>query len=300
MSGVAIPFVKDRIGNTIYIDQYEDLGYPTPIFCGGRGCGTRVTHVVGHKRRNTGKLIPAIFRLYQNFDHSDSCSFKTSGNYEIEAKIGTSNVEDAIADGETLFRVHILNHDEASQLKQKEEFFADQLPEDTTKRVFYNKGKMPCYVKACSDLAKLYIYGKENPKERDSLEIKVNKSTVKWKDFFFGIGQYRYFQHCLTKDKYVNAAIDLQITRKVFSGVVDDFEYFECKPKNVKGTKYYPIIRISKKLKLPIIDFDKQFLVYGKFRLRNAEEPKVSSEYNAVEFMTTLVNLKQMGEVPTV
>ncbi|TOM74888.1 hypothetical protein, partial [Vibrio parahaemolyticus] len=105
----------------------------------------------------------------------------TSGNYEIEAKIGTSNVEDAIADGETLFRVHILNHEEASQLKRKEEIFADQIPEDTTKRVFYNRGKMPCYVKACSDLAKLYVYGKKNPKERDALEIKVNKSTVKWK-----------------------------------------------------------------------------------------------------------------------
>ena len=300
MSGVAIPFVRDKSGNTIYIDQYEDLGYPTPIFCGGRSCQARVTHVVGHKRRNTGKLIPAIFRLFQNFDHSDNCSFKTSGNYEIEAKIGTSNVEDAIADGETLFRVHILNHEEVSQLKRKEEIFADQIPEDTTKRVFYNRGKMPCYVKTCSDLAKLYVYGKKNPKERDGLEIKVNKSTVKWKDFFFGIGQYPYFRYCLTKNTYVNAAIDLKITRKVFSGVVDDFEYFECKPKNVKGLKVYPIIRISKKLKLSAIDFDKQFLVYGKFRLRSAEEPKISSASNSAEFMTTLVDLKQIGEVPTV
>lgn len=69
---------------------------------------------------------------------------------------------------------------------------------------------------------------------------------------------------------------------------------------NVKGLKVYPVIRISKKLKLPIIDFDKQFLVYGKFRLRGAEEPKISSAYNSVEFMTTLVDLKQIGEVPTV
>ncbi|TOM78886.1 hypothetical protein, partial [Vibrio parahaemolyticus] len=126
------------------------------------------------------------------------------------------------------------------------------------------------------------------------------KSTVKWKDFFFGIGQYPYFKYCLTKNTYVNAAIDLKITRKVFSGVVDDFEYFECKPKNVKGSKVYPVIRISKKLKLPVIDFDKQFLVYGKFRLRSAEEPKISSASNSVEFMTTLVDLKQIGEVPTV
>lgn len=120
MSGVAIPFVKDRMGNTIYIDQYEDLNYPTPIYCGGKGCGTKITYVVGHKRRNTGKLIPAIFRLYKNFDHAYSCSFKTSGNYEIEAKVGTSNIDDAIVDGETLFRVHILNHDEISLLKKKQ------------------------------------------------------------------------------------------------------------------------------------------------------------------------------------
>lgn len=300
MSGVAIPFVKDKAGNTIYIDQYEDLGYPSPIFCGGRGCQARVTHVVGHKRRNTGKLIPAIFRLYQNYDHSDACSFKTSGNFEIEAKIGTSNVENAIEDGETLFRIHILNHDEEIKLKQKEEVFADKIPKDTTKRVFYNNGKMPCYVKTCSDLTKLYLYGKKHPKKRDNLEIKVNTSTVKWKDFFFGIGQYHYFQYCLTKNKYVNAAIDLKITRKVFSGVIDEFEYFECKPKNLHGTKIYSIIRISKKLKLPIINFDKQFLVYGKFRLRRAEESKISSEYSSIEFITTLVSLNQIGVVPSV
>ncbi|HIF9480520.1 TPA: hypothetical protein ACX6SV_000851 [Photobacterium damselae] len=300
MSGVAIPYVRDKAGNTIYIDQYEDLGCPTPIFCGDRSCQARVTHVVGHKRRNTGKLIPAIFRLFQNVDHSDNCGFKTSGNYEIEAKIGISNVEDAISDGETLFRVHILNHEETSQLKRKEEIFADQIPEDTTKRVFYNRGTMPCYVKACSDLAKLYVYGKKKPKERDGLEIKINKSVVKWKDFFFGIGQYPYFKYCLTKSTYVNAAIDVKITRKVFSGVVDDFEYFECKPKNIKGLKFYPVIRISKKLNLPVIDFDKQFLVYGRFRLRSNEEPKISSAYNSVEFMTTLVDLKQIGEVPIV
>ncbi|GAB5993267.1 hypothetical protein [Aeromonas enteropelogenes] len=299
MSGVAIPFVKDEEGNTIYVNQYEDLGFPTPIYCGGINCGTRVTHVAGHKRRNTGKLIPAIFRLYPKFDHSDSCSFKTSGNYEIEAKMGTSHVDNAIANGETLFRVHILNHDEALQLKQKEEFFSEQFPEDTTKRVFHNKGKMSCYVKACSDLAKLYVYGKENPDEIDNIQIKVNKSIIEWKDFFFDIDQYRYFKHRLSKETYVNAAIVLKINRQVFSGVVDEFEYFECKSKNIKGIKFYPVIRISKKLKLPTIDFDKQYLVYGKFRLRTDEELKISGEPNSIEFMTTLVNIKQIGLVPT-
>ncbi|MGL5468132.1 MAG: hypothetical protein ACRDCT_08065 [Shewanella sp.] len=66
---------------------------------------------------------------------------------------------------------------------------------------------------------------------------------------------------------------------------------------NKNGIKYYPVIRISKKLKLPKIEFDKQFLIYGKFRLRSDEELKISGEPNSIEFMTTLINMKQMGSV---
>lgn len=156
---------------------------------------------------------------------------------------------------------------------------------------------MPCYVKTCGDLARLYIFGKEHPQEREQLKIRVNRDTLKWNDFFFGIEQYHHFRHRLSMDKYVNAAICLKITRQVFSGVIDDFEYLECKAKKVKGISIYPIIRVSKKLKSLKIDFDKEYLVYGKFRLRKADEPKVGNKHHAVEFMTTLVDIKQIGEV---
>ncbi|RYU46516.1 hypothetical protein, partial [Aliivibrio finisterrensis] len=297
MAGVAIPFVQDRFDNRIYINQYEDFGFPTPIYCGGKNCQARVTHVIGHKRR--GKLVPSIFRLFQNIDHAKHCGFKAFGNYEIESKVGISDVESALFAGEMLFRINILNDSEMAKVKIKEDIFADSTPEDTVKREYKNRGKMPCYVKQCGDLVTLYLHGKMNPAKRELLEIKVNSNVTTWKDFFFGIGQYRYFQYKLAKENYANAAIDVKFKRKIFAGVIDEFEYLECKPKYYNGRKILPIIRVSKKLKLPYIDFDKQFLIYGRFRLRTSDEQRVSNDINAIEFMTSLVHLKQLGEIPS-
>lgn len=186
MSGIKITFAYDSNGVRVNADSYGAFPIAHPLTCPDKNCEAYLKHVNGYKRESYGKqqFIPAFYRLEKGFNHSQYCSYKSSGKDTIVAGESGHEVKDALAKGELLFRIHVMDAEERKKLKDKSGVFQQFPPSDTTARKYRNRGRRSTYVRTMNSLLDIYNHGRKNPHDRANIMLIIGGKLVKWVDFF--------------------------------------------------------------------------------------------------------------------
>ncbi|GGB55206.1 hypothetical protein GCM10011502_30200 [Oceanisphaera marina] len=280
MSGVKIPYSYDSKGNEVTILDYFSLGKPHPIFCGGNDCKAELVYVSASQRVGKNKItqVPAYFRLAKYENHSISCSFETCGKKVIDAAGSSNEVAVALANGMRVFRIHLMDEKDQSDMEKKESNFLNNHTHDTVKRTYRKRGCNLPYVNSLSGLLELYNYGRENSAVRSSIFVMIDKKKTQWEDFFFDVKHYDILHKKVLVNGPVKAAIVGNVKRVSFSTPQRKFSSAEFSPKiNKYGQSIYPVARLKKGLSHNFINPGAKVLCFGSFKLESDSFKRISS-----------------------
>lgn len=297
MSGIKITFAYDRNGVRVNANTYGAFPIAYPLSCPDKNCNAFVEHVNGYKRESYGKqqFIPAFFRLEKGFDHSKHCTYKASGRDTIVAGESDHEVKDALAKGELLFRIHVMDAEERKKLKDKSDSFHQFPPTNTTERKYRTKGRRSTYVRTMNSLLDIYNHGRQNPNDRAKIKLIIGGRLVKWVDFFYStnhLGSLKSRLHC---EGIVQAAVIVKVS---VIGLPNQnqggFRFIECSPKTTgKGKPIYTTLKLAKQLPSTNFRLNKNIMVLGKFAIPSPME-RVTPSYLGNEIRTLVTHEQQV------
>lgn len=297
MSGIKITFAYDRNGVRVNADTYGAFPIAFPLTCPDKNCDAFVEHVNGYKRESYGKqqFIPAFFRLEKGFDHSKYCSYKASGRDTIVAGESHHEVRDALAKGEMLFRVHVMDAEERKKLKDKSDSFQQFPPNNTTERKYRTKGRRLTYVRTMNSLLELYNHGRQNPGDRAKIKLIIGGKIVNWVDFFYSTNHLGSLKTRLHREGLVQAVVIVKVS---VIGLPNQqqggFRFIECSPKTTgKGKPIYTTLKLAKHLASTNFKLNKYIMVLGKFAIPSPSE-RVTPSYLGNEIRTLVTHEQQV------
>ncbi|ABM26356.1 hypothetical protein Sputw3181_3544 [Shewanella sp. W3-18-1] len=297
LSGIKITFAYDRNGVRVNADTYGVFPIAYPLTCPDKNCDAFVEHVNGYKRESYGKqqFVPAFFRLEKGFDHSKHCTYKASGRDTIVAGESDHEVTDALAKGEFLFRIHVMDAEEFRRLKDKSDSFIQFPPNNTTERKYRTKGRKSTYVRTMNSLLDIYNHGRLNPDDREKIKLIIGGKLVKWVDFFYSTNHLGSLKTRLHSEGIVQAAVIVKVSviglpNKRKGG----FCFIECRPKTTgKGKPIYTTLKLAKRLPSEVFRLNKSIMVLGKFTIPSPSD-RVTPSYLGNEIRTLVSHEQQV------
>lgn len=300
MSGIKITFSYDSKGVRVDADSYGLFPMTFPLICPDKNCIAHVKHVSGYKRESYGKqqFIADFFRLEKGFDHNKYCEYKASGKDTIVAAESDSEVQDALAKGELVFRVHVMDADERDKLKTKSGQFQLNPLNDTTERKYSQKGRRATYVRTMNSLLDIYNHGVKNRVDRAKIKLVIGGKVVKWTDFFYSTNHLGSLKTRLHHENIVQAAAIVKVSVVGLPNAkLGGFSFVECSPKKTgRGKPIYTTIKLAKQMPTTHFVLNKKVMVLGKFSIPSQYE-RVTPSYLGNEIRTLVGNAQQVVEL---
>ncbi|MFA0570039.1 hypothetical protein [Vibrio gallaecicus] len=300
MSGIKITFAYDSNGVRVDADAYGTFPIAHPLICPDRNCEAFLEHVNGYKRESYGKqqIIPAFYRLEKGFDHGDYCSYKSSGSDTIVAGESDHEVKDALAKGELLFRIHVMDAEDKKKLKDQTGVFQQFPPNDTTERKYKNRGRKSTYVRTMNSLLEIYNHGRLNPQDRAKIRLISGGKLVKWTDFFYStnhLGSLKSRLHC---EGIVQAAVLVKVSViGLPNKKLDDFCFIECSPKTTGfGKHLYTTFKLAKSLPSSHFTLNQNVMVLGRFSIPESSK-RVTPSYLGNEIRALILDAQQIVKI---
>ncbi|HCG9126115.1 hypothetical protein [Vibrio rotiferianus] len=300
MSGIKITFAYDSNGVRVNADSYGAFPIAHPLTCPDKNCEAFLEHVNGYKRESYGKqqFIPAFYRLEKGFDHSEYCSYKSSGRATIVAGESDHEVKDALAKGDFLFRVHVMDAEERKKLKDKSGTFQQFPPNDTTERKYRNRGRRSTYVRTMNSLLEIYNHGRLNPQDRAKIKLIIGGKVVKWTEFFYSTNHLGSLKSRLHREGIVQAAVVVKINVVGLPNQkLGGFRFIECSPKTTGlGRHIYTTLKLAKGLPNNSFTLNQSVMVLGKFSIPDPND-RVTPTYLGNEIRTLVTHTQQVVEI---
>lgn len=300
MSGIKITFAYDSNGVRVDADSYGAFPIAHPLICPDKNCEAFLEHVNGYKRESYGKqqFIPAFYRLEKGFDHSEYCSYKSSGRGAIVAGESDHEVKDALAKGELLFRVHVMDAEERKKLKDKAGVFQQFPPNDTTERKYRNRGRRSTYVRTMNSLLEIYNHGRLNPQDRAKIRLIIGGKLVKWTDFFYSTNHLGSLKSRLHREGIVQAAVVVKVSVVGLPNQkLNGFCFIECSPKTTGlGKHIYTTLKLAKSLPSSHFTLNQNVMVLGKFCIPEPSD-RVTPSYLGNEIRALITHAQQVVKV---
>ncbi|AUK08607.1 hypothetical protein F9214_22410 [Escherichia coli] len=270
MSGIRITQAIDNNQILVNVNTFNYSVNPYPLKCPDPNCSAHLVYVKSHIRRSFNKTlhIPAFFRLEKNFTHDKLCQYGTSGLNTIYASDSSHDISRALAKGNNIFRIHILDEDDISKLSRKAAAMQANPPSDTTDRVYVKRGRKAPYVKNMDSLREIYEYGKAHPNKRNSIKIVTGTSTVTWSDFFYETTQLERLSTYLQKVKIAQVAVIMKVHVARIPMAKFNYRHFiEGSPMRIKGGfNIYPTIQLGN-VTPKLFPLSSIVMVLGKFTI---------------------------------
>jgi len=268
MSGIRITQAIDNNQILINVTAFNSSVNPYPLKCPDPNCSAHLVYVKSHIRRYVNKTlhIPAFFRLEKNFTHDKFCQYGTSGLDTIYAGDSSHDISRALAKGNKLFRIHILDVDDIAKISKKAAAVQANPPSDTTDRVYVKRGRKAPYVKNMDSLREIYEYGKANPNQRNTIKIVTGTSTVTWSDFFYETAQLDRLSTYLQTVKIAQVAVIMKVhVARTPLAKFNHRQFIEGSPMRVKGgPNIYPTIQLGN-VTPQLFPLSSNVMVLGKF-----------------------------------
>lgn len=300
MSGIKITYAFDSKNRRVNADSYGAFPIVFPLICPDKNCTAILDHVNGYKRESYGKqqLIPAFFRLGQGIDHTEYCQFKASGNDTIIASDSSSEVKDALAKGELIFRIHVMDSEEREKLQLKSGVFQVNPPNDTVERKYRKKGRKSTYVRTMDSLLEIYWHGVKNPADRSKMKLIIGGKIVMWTDFFYSTNHLGSLRSRLLNEGIVQAAVIVKVHMLGLPNArLGHFRFVECYPKTTgRGRPIYLTIKLAKNMSVSCFPLNKVVMVLGKFSIP-VNGDNVTPKYLGNEIRTLVINSQQVVEI---
>ncbi|MEI8609960.1 hypothetical protein P4S70_13615 [Enterovibrio sp. Hal110] len=300
MSGIKITFAYDSNGVRVNADSFGSFPIAYPLTCPDKNCEAFLEHVNGYKRESYGKqqFIPAFYRLEKGFDHSEYCSYKSSGRATIVAGESDHEVKDALAKGDLLFRVHVMDAEERKKLKDKSGIFQQFPPNDTTKRKYRKRGRRSTYVRTMNSLLEIYNHGRLNPQDRAKIMLIIGGKLVKWTEFFYSTNHLGSLKSRLHREGIVQAAVVVKVNVVGLPNQkIGGFRFIECSPKTTGlGRHIYTTLKLAKRLPSSTFTLNQSVMVLGKFSIPDPNE-RVTPSYLGNEIRTLITHTQQVVEI---
>lgn len=295
MSGVKIPYACDIVGNQITIVNFKSSGRPKPIFCGGKGCHAELQYVSASQRVNKSGVtqVPAYFRLAQHHNHATACSFLTRGSFVINAEVATNEVSKALANGTRSFRIHLMDAQDHSKMKKKENAFVQNHSHDSTKRTYSVRGNKTPHINNLNSLLELYEYGKNNPAEQRKIMIFIDKLKLSWDEFFYAQNRYHQLYNKILNTGNVKTAVIGTIKEIHFRSPTRKFASVEMYQSRDKVS---PVARLRKSLNHRFITPGKKVLCFGSFNIEHNKKAQVNSMNSNHELVMFIAEKSQWLE----
>ncbi|MEH6529903.1 MAG: hypothetical protein V7735_01005 [Photobacterium frigidiphilum] len=300
MSGAKISYALDNNGNQISILNYYNFGSPSPIYCGGKGCGVLLNHVSEFKRegRNGTQYIPAHYRLAKGIDHVEHCIFKTSGNHSLGVDLSDQDVVSALRRGDDLFRIHIIDTDDQQKIHIKEDDFVNNPNINAIKKDYRAKGKKSTYVKTIQSLKEIYDFGLQNPLAQNKIQLMLNGEKRFWNDFFFSVAQYEELKQKIRGEGIVKAAVVGKVHVVRLASNSNPFEHIEFHPQKRRfSSDNYPIVKLTKSMNSNLFNFVSRVLFYGGFTIEANPNKLMITHAIGDEFRTIVSSESQVIEI---
>ena len=299
MSGIKITHAFDSNGVRVSSDNYDALPKKFPLICPDPKCNAYVDHVNGYKRESYGKqqFIPAFFRLEKGHNHANDCAFSAFGRETIVAGDSDCEVKDALAKGELIFRVHVMDSEERDKLKVKAGEFHINPPNDTAERKYRKKGRRATYVRTMDSLLDIYHHGVSNPIDRSKIQLVIGGNLVKWIDFFYSTNHLGSLRTRLINEGIVQVAVILKVhIIGLPNAKLGRFQFIECNPKTTgNGRKIYTTIKLAKNMPVSTFTLGSQIMVLGKFSIPD-DADRVTPIYLGNEVRTLVSHPLQVVE----
>ena len=300
MSGIKITFAYDSNGVRVDADSYGDHSIAHPLVCPDKNCEAFLKHVNGYKRESYGKqqFIPAFYRLEKGSDHSEYCRYKSSGRDTIVAGESDHEVKDALAKGELLFRIHVMDAEEKEKLKDKAGVFQQFPPNDTTKRKYRNQGRRSTYVRTMNSLLEIYNHGRLNSQDRAKIRLIIGGKLVKWTDFFYSTNHLGSLKLRLHREGIVQAAVVVKVSIVGLPNQkLGGFCFIECSPKTTGlGKHIYTTLKLAKSLPSSHFSLNQNIMVFGKFCIPESSD-RVTPSYLGNEIRTLITHTQQVVDI---
>lgn len=268
MSGIRITQAIDY--NQILIDviTFNPSVNHYPLTCPDQNCSAHLVYVKNYIRRSYGKTqhIPAFFRLEKGYLHDEFCQYGTSGREIIHAGDSSHDIRRALARGNNIFRLHILDADDITLIRKKAAAMQANPPSDTTDRIYIRKGRKDPYVKNMLSLREIYDYGKANPHQKNTIKIVTGTSTITWANFFYETSQLDQLLAYLQMVKTAQVAVIMKVNVvRMPMAKFGNRQFIEGLPKRRKGkSDLYPTIQLGK-ITPNLFPLGRDVMVLGKF-----------------------------------
>ncbi|MDX1727921.1 hypothetical protein [Pseudoalteromonas tetraodonis] len=279
MSGIKITYAYDNNGKKISAGDYDSTSKVFPLFCPNENCDAQLKYVKGFKRESYGKqqFIPSYFRLEKQHVHAQNCSFATGKQKTLLVADSNAEVKDALAKGELIFRIHVMDSDEQKLIKRNEMRFCLNPPIDTTDRTYSKKGQKSTYVRTMDSLIEIYNYGVINSIARKKIKLIIGGTPVNWEDFFYSTNHLGSLRSKLLNNKIVQAAVIVNIKVIGFPNPkLGGFRFIECRPKTSNtAPNIVTTLKLSKSMKTNIFNIGSKVMILGKFSLPRDSERSI-------------------------
>ncbi|WMT14894.1 hypothetical protein [Serratia fonticola] len=268
MSGIRITQAIDYNQALIDVIAFNPRINPYPLTCPDQNCSAHLVYVKSYIRRSYGKTqhIPAFFRLGKGYLHNEFCQYGTSGLDTIHAGDSSHDIRRALARGNNIFRLHILDADDITQIRRKAAAMQAHPLSDTTDRVYVRKGRKDPYVKNMLSLREIYDYGKANPHLKNTIKIVTGTTTVAWSDFFYETSQLDQLSTYLQTVKTAQVAVIMKV--HVVRTPIAQFgnkQFIEGSPKKIMGKPdLYPTIQLGN-VTPKLFPLSRNVMILGKF-----------------------------------
>lgn len=270
MSGIRITQAIDN--NQILVDvmAFTPRVNTFPLTCPDKNCNAHLVYVKSYIRRSYNKTqhIPAFFRLEKGNLHNELCQYATSGLDTIYAGDSSHDIRRALANGNNIFRLHILDMDDLTKIRKKALAMQISPPSDTTDRVYVKKGKKAPYVKNMLSLREIYDYGKANPHLKRTIKIVTATNTVTWSDFFYETSRLDQLSVYLQRVNVAQVAVILKVNVvRIPIAHLGNKQFIEGSPKKINGqSDLYPTIQLVN-ISPKVFPLSKNVMVLGKFTI---------------------------------
>lgn len=268
MSGIRITQAIDNNQVLVDVMAFTTRVNTFPLTCPDKNCNAHLVYVKSYIRRSYNKTqhIPAFFRLEKGNLHNELCQYATSGLNTIYAGDSSHDIRRALTNGNNIFRLHILDVDDLTQIRKKALAMQINPPSDTTDRVYVKKGKKAPYVKNMLSLREIYDYGKANPHLKSTIKIVTATNTVTWSDFFYETSQLDQLSSYLQVVNVAQVAVIIKVNVvRIPIPHLGNKQFIEGSPKKIKGRPdLYPTIQLIN-ISPKIFPLSKNVMVLGKF-----------------------------------
>lgn len=270
MSGIKITQAIDNNQILISVIAFNSRVNPYPLTCPDKNCSAHLVYVKSHIRRGVNKTlhIPAFFRLEKNFTHDQFCQYGTSGLDTIYAGDSSHDINRALAKGNKIFRIHILDVDDITKIRKKAATVQANPPSNITDRVYVKRGRKDPYVKNMHSLREIYEYGKANPNQRNVIKIVTGTSTVTWSDFFYETSQLDQLSTYLQRVTIAQVAVIMKVhVARTPLAKFGNRHFIEGSPMRMKGNpSVYPTIQLGN-VTPQLFPLSSNVMILGKFTI---------------------------------